>query len=106
MSGLNDGRIIDADPFFGTDKYYEIDGQYYIENTQDVAGLIERNKAEFNNVDERARFKKESFNKVASIPMTIYADLERRGIIQDQKRLRRWLNDRDNMVFRTRPGKL
>jgi hypothetical protein len=38
--------------------------------------------------------------------MYIYYDLQRRGILQDEKRLKAWLNDPENRVFRTRPGKV
>jgi len=42
--------------------------------------------------------------KVASIPMNIYFDLKQRGILNDQKKMKQWLNDPDNKYFRTRPG--
>lgn len=107
MSSLNDGRLIDYDPHTGiADKYYEIDGQWYLDTQQDVEDIIEINKAEFNSVDERSRHQSETFNRVARLPLTVMADLERRGILQDQERFRAWLNDRDNLVFRTRPGKV
>ena len=71
-----------------------------IEKSQDITGIIEANKAEFNASPERWG----EFTKVGSIPMVVYYDLERRGILQDQKALAKWLNDPDNRAFRTRSG--
>jgi hypothetical protein len=45
-------------------------------------------------------------HKVGSIPMSIYHELQKQGILQDEKRLKKWLNDPDNRVFRTRPGRV
>ena len=62
MSGVNDGRLIDYDPTTGiAEKYYEIDGQWYLTHEQaeaTVKEIVERNKFEYNSTDERARFKK------------------------------------------------
>ena len=71
-----------------------------IAKTQDVTAIIEANKAEFNAAPERWG----EFTKVGSIPMVVYYELERQGILQDQKALAKWLNDPDNLAFRTRPG--
>jgi hypothetical protein len=43
-------------------------------------------------------------SRVASIPLSVYYDLKRRGIADDPVALRKWLNDGDNRVFRTREG--
>ena len=43
---------------------------------------------------------------VASIPMVLYMQLHKEGIVQDEERLRAWINDSDNSAFRTRPGKI
>jgi len=59
----------------------------------------------FNSFDERARWA-DDMNHVAQIPMPIYFQLKDQGILDDDKRFRAWLNDRDNNVFRTRPGKV
>jgi hypothetical protein len=36
----------------------------------------------------------------------VYYELKRQGIADDPKALKKWLNDRDNQVFRTRAGTL
>jgi len=86
------------------------DGGLVFETRQDVSGIVEANKREFNQYDERAKWSDEVYgNKVASIPLTVIDDLNKQGIMRgfhilDEKRFRHWLNERDNRVFRTRPG--
>ena len=47
------------------------EGGLIIQTVQDVSGIIEANKKEFNSYDERARWSENPFgNKVASIPLT------------------------------------
>ena len=31
---------------------------------------------------------------------------EKKGIADDNKKMKAWLNDRDNVLFRTRPGRV
>lgn len=71
-----------------------------ISKEQDVTSIIEANKQEFNNAPERWG----EWTKVGSIPLSVYYELERKGILHDQKALAKWLNDPDNRAFRTRPG--
>lgn len=104
---VNDGRLLDFDPILGiTEKYYEQDGKWIVARDQDATSLIEANLQKRNSVDERARFKSEAFNRVASIPMVVLEELRRKGILNDKKAFRKWLNDRDNLAFRTRPGRV
>jgi hypothetical protein len=72
-----------------------------IETRQDITGLVEVNKALYN---ESASGKE--LRKVASIPLALYFDLKKQGIIDDQARFKKWLNDRDNLVFRTHEGRV
>ena len=71
-----------------------------IRKEQDVSAIIEANKQEFNSAPERWG----EWTKVGSIPLSVYYELERQGITQDQKAMAKWLNDPDNLYFRTRPG--
>lgn len=71
-----------------------------ISKEQDVSAIIEANKAEFNDAPDRWG----EWTKVGSIPLSVYYELERKGILHDQKALAAWLNDPDNRAFRTRPG--
>lgn len=103
----NDGRLIDYDPLTGvSEKYFEIDGQWYLTQEQDAHDIIEANKAEYNSVDERARHKSETFNRVARLPLVVLEDLRKRGILRDTKAFKKWLDNSDNRMFRTRPGRL
>ena len=81
-----------------------------IKQEQDVSALIEQNKKEYNNAE--TKWSDQLFgNKVASIPYTAIDHLNKQGIMQgfsvlDQKRFFAWLNDPENLYFRTKPGQL
>jgi hypothetical protein len=100
-------RLFDSDPVTKTRKVFRFDhtdDTYVIATHQDVTDLVEDNLGRFNQVDERARWGE--MDRVASIPMPIYMELRRKGIVDDEKAFARWLDDPDNRCFRTRPGKL
>lgn len=101
-------RLLDKDPLTGTKSVFHYDHEddsFVIETVTDVEDVVEINKAAYN---ERAgtRFGEGLAHHVAQIPATIWWDLKRRGIADDPKALKAWLNDRDNRAFRTRPGRL
>ena len=81
-----------------------------VKQEQDVSALIEQNKKEYNNAD--SKWSDELFgNKVASIPFTAINKLNKEGIMKgftvlDQKRFFAWLNNPENLFFRTKPGQL
>lgn len=105
-------RFFDYDPMTGvTEWFHAHDGGegFTLEYSQDVSPLIEANKRAFNEFSSG----RDSFgdgatlngrSHVARIPAVIHARLHRDGIIRDPVALKRWLNDPDNAVFRTRPG--
>lgn len=80
--------------------------------SQDISGILEMNKREYAAQDERKKWGDDAFsNKVASIPLTVFAELEKQGITRgfaviDTKRFHAWLNDPDNRAFRTRAGRI
>jgi len=85
--------------------------QLIISQKQDITDIIESNKAAYAQTDAKTRWGDSLNNRVASIPLTVFADLERQGItrgfsIIDMKRFKDWLNNPDNQVFRTRAGKI
>lgn len=86
------------------------DGGLIVQTIQDVSEIIDQNINEFNSYDERAKWSDHAFgNKVASIPLTVIDDLNKKGIMRgfhvlDEKAFRNWLNHPDNRFFRTRPG--
>lgn len=97
-------RIFDHDPTTGITKYWHVTGkgEYVVETKQDATKIAEANKRSYNDAPDRWR----DLNRVASIPLSVYYDLKRRGIADDPKALRKWLNDGNNKVFRTRGGTL
>ena len=81
-----------------------------LQTAQNVDALIEQNKKEYNNAE--TKWSDQLFgNKVASIPFTAIDNLNKQGIMKgftvlDQKRFFAWLNDPDNLFFRTKKGHL
>jgi hypothetical protein len=102
-------RVLDYDPATGITQWFhfdEITGDIGLETKQDVTAIIEGTKGEFNPVEERAPWKGD-VHKVASIPMSIYNELMKiTNNGKDQKAFSKWMNDPDNRVFRTRPGRV
>ncbi|MGB2167214.1 MAG: hypothetical protein ACPH3M_08285 [Candidatus Puniceispirillales bacterium] len=74
----------------------DVDGTFTVASKEDVSPLIEQNKIHRNHANHGGNMR-----KAAEIPMSVYLDLEKRGITKDQKAFRRWLNDPDNRFFRT-----
>ena len=99
---------LQADPIRKKTTTMHIDrnaDDYVIESKQDVTDIAERNKARMALVDENAKWG--DMTQVAEIPVQVWFDhLVPSGIANDEKRLRKWLDDRDNLLFRTRPGRL
>ena len=81
-----------------------------IKQEQDVSALIEQNKKDYNNAE--SKWSDQLFgNRVASIPYAAIDKLNKDGIMKgfsvvDQKRFFAWLNDPENLFFRTKPGHL
>lgn len=92
--------------------WHEVDrgNEWVVESKVDVTDIVEQNKAEFAATDEHTRWGKpgEVWAKVASIPNHIYFSLLRKGIVDpnDDTSLLRWIQNRDNMAWRSRPGRL
>ena len=97
-------RVFSHDPQAGITKYWHVksNGEYVIETVQDVSTIADANKRQYNDTPDRYR----DVNKVASIPLPVYYELKRKGIADDPKALKKWLNDSENQVFRTRAGRL
>lgn len=96
-------KVLDHDPNTGISHvfYYDTEtDEATITAEQDVDDVVEFNKAQFN--EQHGRWGE--FTKVASLPLVVYHDLQKKGILDDRKAFKRWLNDPDNRFFRTRPG--
>ena len=97
-------RILAENPETGVVTFWHDDdatGQIIVENRVDVESVIAANKDVTN---LKSGNWKGDMHQVASIPIIVYDDLKRRGIVDDQPRFRQWLNDADNRFFRTKEG--
>lgn len=89
--------------------------QLIIAQSQDITGVIESNKREYaQSMNNRGWDGENVFgakNKVATVPLVVFAELEKQGItrgfqVLDEDRFKAWLNNPDNQVFRTRQGRI
>ena len=92
--------------------YADGDGGLIIETKVDLTAIIESNKAQYNERSGKGGWGEEILdprNKIATIPNIIIDELNSKGIMRgfavvDSVAFKRWLNDPDNKVFRTRGG--
>jgi hypothetical protein len=101
-------RVLDFQPDTGIRElfYYDPDrDRFRIETIQDIDPILEKNRSGRNETDERANWKGD-LHHIGSIPLVTYYKLMREGILDDQKAMKRWLNDPVNRVFRSRPGRV
>ena len=100
-------QLFSKDAATGITEYFHYDpvtDQATIETVQDYSPIAEHNAAQYREVTSLDRWG--DGKRVATIPLAIYNRLKKEGITNDQAALRRWLNDPENRVFRTRPGKV
>jgi hypothetical protein len=102
-----DKFLISENASIGQKQYWHEDdeGNVTIQTVQDISAIVEANKRAYNQVDEKANWKGE-VHQIGSIPLSIFYNLRDQGILGDQKRMKAWLNDPANQVFRTRPGRV
>ena len=94
---------MDHDPATGISHvfyYDDMTDEATIVAEQDVSTVVDFNKTQYN--ETHGKFGE--FSKIASLPLVVYNDLQKRGVLNDTKAFKRWLNDPDNRFFRTRPG--
>jgi len=85
-----------------TFHFDEVTEDVYIEKSQVVDDVTDLTKAQFNSTDERAPWGEMAH--VARIPNVI---LEAHPeLMHDTEALNKWLNDPDNRMFRSRPGRI
>lgn len=100
-------RFFSKDDDQGITRYFHYDedtDKATIQTQQDVTAIIEENKQEYAQVDERARWGE--WTRVASIPMSIYFQLKAEGKLDDEAYMKKWINDPNNKYFRTRSGEV
>ena len=107
MSDILDSRVISTNEAIGQVQkmHFHEDGGLTIETIQDITDVVEANKALYNLYDERSNWRGD-MHKVASLPMSVYYDLKNKGILEDPVAMKKWLNNPENVVFRTRPGQV
>lgn len=102
-----DKRFLDYDPMTGITEYFYYDSdedRCFVQQVQDTTQIVEQNKALLAQSSKHDRYGE--WSKVASIPVSIWADLNAKGIVKDKEAFKKWLNDPDNRFFRTREGQV
>lgn len=106
-------RVLSCDPALRVlqrFRYDHTDDTFVVEKVQDVEDILEYNKTSYayHNHKANRQWYSDSLHKVASIPQVVIDHYRARGIdlMTDDEALRRFLNDPDNRLFRTRPGRV
>jgi hypothetical protein len=102
-----ESRFFDKDPLSGATTIYHYDhatDKYHLERTTDYQDIVDMNRR-FHNDQTDANWKGE-MHMVATLPNEVWFDLKKRGILDDDKAFRRWLNDSENSAFRVKPGRV
>lgn len=102
-------KLFSADKTRQTHAHFDGDGGLILETKQDVTGIVENNKRLFNEVTSQDKWG--DLTKVASLPLTVIDDLNKKGIMRgfaviDETAFKAFLNHPDNRFFRTRPGRV
>lgn len=92
--------------------YADGDGGLVIETKVDLSKIIEINQQKFNARSEKTGWGSDVLdpkNHIATIPDIIIDELNKKGVMRgyaviDKEAFRRFLNDPDNKVWRTRGG--
>lgn len=94
--------VLDYDELTGTIEKMHVtsDQKLIFEQTTDVQELGEQNQTLRNEISRNEKLP-DGMVKVASLPMMVYLDLRKRGILGDKAALRRWLNTEEARPFRT-----
>jgi hypothetical protein len=98
-----DSRVLDHNAETGITTYHHFDPiteLSHLESVQDVTSIVEANKALASHTPGK------EWRHTAQIPLVIYYELKRKGITDDPVAFAKWLDDRDNQVFRIWKGKL
>ena len=101
-------RLFDVDPALMQREiflYDDAEKEFTIVTQQDVAPVLAENQAQRNAAPMKFHDKSD-LTKVASIPNVVMIELRENGTLVDQKRFKAWLNDPENLVFRTRGGRV
>ena len=105
-------KIIDVQNGVTRIAHSDGDGGLVIQSVTDMSDFVEHTKAQY---DDNSTGKGwgdnplDPKNKIATLPTEIVNELNKMGImrgyyITDQNALKKWLNNPENRVFRTRGG--
>lgn len=91
------------DPVLGIKRFFHWNdnGTFTIETRQDVGGIVEANKRQFN--DAEKSFKGDGFHHVGRIPLSLYCHYLR---THDTTAIKRFLNLSENAAWKTKPVRL
>lgn len=84
----------------------DADGHFTVFREQDIGNLTDQIRRMGEGYTPHSHHRDTGMRHAAEIPAEIYADLEMRGIAQDPARMKAWLNDPDNAVWRVWKGKV
>jgi hypothetical protein len=106
---MADKHLISHDPEYGVTQYYSFDsitGERTLETVWS-SDVDEVNPALYNTHSDHGPSRwKGDWHRVAQIPLVVLHELQKKGILNDNKAFAKWLNDSDNRLFRTMPGKV
>ena len=93
--------VLGRDDFSGTITKMHInhDGVMHFEDSVEIDNIAEQARQERNDSSRTA--KSGDMVKVASLPMMVYMDLTKRGIIRDRTAMRKWLASDEALPYRT-----
>lgn len=93
--------VLGQDEFTGTVTKMHInhDGVMHFEDTVEIDNIAEQARQERNDASRTA--KHGDMVKVASLPMMVYLDLTKRGILRDRTEMRKWLASDEALPYRT-----
>ena len=75
--------------------HHEIGDTHYVETRQDVTHVVEAAKI----LAEEPPHKEDGWRFIGFLPDAVFDQAVQEGWIHDKKRIRQWLNDRDNRAF-------
>lgn len=93
--------LLDVDEMSGSVQKMHVttDNKIVIESTVDITRLADQNKELRNSVSRVERVG--DFVRVGRLPMQVYLDLRKRGILRDRAEMRRWLLSDEALPYRT-----
>ena len=102
-----ESRFFDRNPLTGASTMYhydDVEKRSYMETIEDHQAVVDVNRR-LDNDHTDANWRGD-LHMVASLPLTVWFELKKNGTMDDEKRLRAWINDSANSAFRVRPGRV